>query len=253
MKYKLVFIDLDGTLLNSKNQISSYNCNIIKKIQTQNVKVILSSARGIYRIKKYYEQLELSNSDTYIISYNGSIVIDNNENKIIDEKIANEDIFRLIEIINTHEPTKWNLYSYDSKTNFKDIQDIDKFILNNDIYKINCVSSAENIETLKNNISESIKSTFQIASSLPTHISFVKKGSTKLMAIKKIMQLLSVKQEEIITIGDGENDLEMLEYAGCGIAMKNANEKVKQKVKLITDSNDNDGVGKALEIILNEK
>lgn len=248
--YKLIFIDLDGTLLNSNNQISECNCEVIKGLQSK-AKIVLSSARGFYRIKKYAEQLGLLNSDNYIISYNGSLTIDNLENKIINEKLEKNYIFKLVEFIKRNEPNKWSFYCYDNKLNFKDIKNINEFILNNDIYKINCVSTEKYINNLKKTISEEINCMFQIASSMPTHISFVKKGVTKLKAIKEIAKILNIDKKDIIAIGDGENDIEMIEYAGCGIAMENAMANVKQKADLIANSNDKDGVGKILIELLN--
>ena len=248
--YKLIFIDLDGTLLDSKQQISQYNCEVIKSLEAQ-AKIVLSSARGFYRMKKYVEQLDLLNSNNYTISYNGSLTIDNLENKIINESLEKNHLFELIKFIKMNDPHKWYFHCYDKKINFKDIENMNEFILANDIYKINCVLSEAHIEKLRKTIPDKMNSMFQITSSFPTHISFAKKGITKLEAIKKISSNLNIDKKDIIAIGDGENDIEMIQYACCGVAMENAMDSVKAAADLITDSNDKDGVGKVLVKLLN--
>ena len=118
--YKLIFIDLDGTLLDSKQQISQYNCEVIKSLEAQ-AKIVLSSARGFYRMKKYVEQLDLLNSNNYTISYNGSLTIDNLENKIINESLEKNHLFELIKFIKMNDPHKWYFHCYDKKINLMEV------------------------------------------------------------------------------------------------------------------------------------
>ena len=79
------------------------------------------------------------------------------------------------------------------------------------------------------------------------YIEFVKKGIKKSEAIQSIMKTYQIKQEEVMAMGDGENDIEMLKFAGWGVAMKNAREDVKKVANVVTTSNNEDGVAKAIE------
>lgn len=83
--------------------------------------------------------------------------------------------------------------------------------------------------------------------SLSNMLDVMNKGVTKGNAIKNLAQSLGVKQEEIIAIGDNENDISMIKYAGLGVAMGNAEEKVKEVSNFITDTNDNHGVAKVIQ------
>ena len=249
--YKMVLIDLDGTLLNSNKIITEFTANVIKGIK-DNTKIVLASARGFSRIKPYLKQLDLLDSKNYTIAFNGSLVMNNVEDKIIDEKIEYNNIKELIKFIFQNLNYEWIFYTYYEKVNIKNIDDLDQFVLKNDIYKIVCLSTKEKIDTLRNIVNENYDELFQITSSESTRIEFVKKGATKLKGIKKLLEKLEIDRTEIIAIGDGENDLDMIKFAGCGIAMGNSPNNVKQAADMITDTNDKDGVGKIL-IELSEK
>ena len=89
-----------------------------------------------------------------------------------------------------------------------------------------------------------------MSSSIPDYIEFVPKGITKNKALENLCKKLNICKNEVIAIGDAENDIQMLKFAGMGIAMGNADEKTKSISDYITDSNNNDGVAKALEKFL---
>ena len=111
----------------------------------------------------------------------------------------------------------------------------------------------EKIIEARKNIPKEIIKKYEVTSSVPEYIEFVKKGIKKSVAIKFIMDKFKIKQEEVIAIGDGENDIEMLKFAGLGVAMDNANNYVKENADYITTSNNDDGVGKVIKrFILNE-
>ncbi len=247
--YKIIFLDLDGTLLSSNKEISKYNENILKKI-SYSTKIVLASARGFSTIKPYLEQLNLLNDKNYTIAFNGSLVLDNLENKIINVIIKKSNIILLEKIVKESPDLEWYYYTYNDRINRKEIENIDYFVSNNNIYKVVCISSESQINKLKNEIAIQLNHNFEMTSSESTRIEFVPKGKTKVDSIKKLLSVLNINSEEVIAIGDGENDVEMIEYAGCGIAMGNSKDNVKKVANLITDTNDNDGVGKILENLL---
>lgn len=243
--YKMVLIDLDGTLLNSNKNITELTTNTIKSIKN-NTKIVLASARGFCRIKPYLNQLDLLDNKNYTIAFNGGLVMNNIEDKIIDQKIEYNNIKKLIEFIVQNLNCEWIFYTCYDRINIYDIDNLNQFILKNDIYKIVCLSTKEDISRLRIITNENYRNLFEITSSEPTRIEFVKKGVTKLNGIKKLLKKLEIDRTEIIAIGDGENDLDMIEFAGCGIAMGNSPSNVKQAADIIADTNDNDGVGKIL-------
>ena len=249
---KIVILDLDGTLLNSKKEITEYNCAIIKKLKNK-VKFVLASARSFIRIKPYLEKLDLINDENYTIAFNGSLVLNNNEQVILDEEIDISSKKLLYNFVQQHLDVDWFYYTYDEMINNKDINDVVSFLNNNKIYKVVCVAHINTINTLRNNLSDDLVQMFSITSSESNRIEFVQKGNNKVKSIQILLNKLNICKEEMIAIGDGENDIEMIKYAGIGIAMDNASKTVKESSDLVTTSNDADGVGKILDQLLIEK
>lgn len=249
---KIVVLDLDGTLLNSNKEISKYTCEVIKKIKDNN-KIVLASARGFFRIKPYLEELELFSNDNYTIAFNGSLVLTNEEETIVDNEIDLDNKYYLDNFINNYKNIDWFYYTYNDRINYKDIPDINSFIKNNKIYKVVCCASIDIINEIRCNISNHIRELFEISSSEQNRIEFVKKGSNKVKSIQILLDKLNKNRDDLIAIGDGENDIDMIKYAKIGIAMDNAPDSVKKSADIVTDSNDNDGVGKILEKLIIEK
>lgn len=90
-------------------------------------------------------------------------------------------------------------------------------------------------------------SEFEVASSNSDNFEMTKKGTSKGKAVEVLADFYNIKRDEVICMGDGENDLSMIEYAGLGIAMGNASSIVKKRANYVTDTNCNDGVAKAIE------
>ena len=173
-------------------------------------------------------------------------MVNNVEKPIIDEKIEMDEKTALQQYINNHLQVEWHYYTYNKNILSSDIPDINNFIQNNKIYKIVCIADEVVITEMRKKIPQYIESLFQITSSEPTRIEFVKKGMKKIEAIKLLLKKLNIDSSEAIAMGDGENDIDMIQYAGCGVAMGNATDEVKNIANMVTDTNDNNGVGKAL-------
>ncbi len=110
-------------------------------------------------------------------------------------------------------------------------------------------------EKATNEIQDAMKQKFinelNIATSKPTYLEIMNKQASKLNAIKLLMQKYDIRQHETIAIGDNFNDKEMIEFAGCGVAMGNAPDAVKEAANYVTDTNNNDGVLKAINKLMN--
>ena len=117
----------------------------------------------------------------------------------------------------------------------------------NYIYKICFIDKPEIIIEKRKEIPKEIMEKYEITSSVPEYIEIVKKGIKKSEAIKVVMEKYDIKQNEVMAIGDGENDVEMLSFAGLGIAMENAMDDVKEFANDVTTSNNHDGVANAIE------
>lgn len=245
---KAIVLDVDGTLLNQQKEIDRPTINKLIEL-SDNVKIILASARGFYRIKKYIDKLRIDNENQYTIAYNGSVVVKNNGERMIDVFISKSNILVLVDFIKQYSDYHWSLYSYDFKLYSNNIEDIDDFVCKNHIYKVVAEASESQIEKLRSEIPNDFFSKFEITCSELTRIEFVKKGITKVTAIQYLNELLGIQENEMVAIGDGENDIAMIEYAGVGIAMGNAPMNVKEKADYVTGNCDNNGVAEAIEYL----
>lgn len=125
-------------------------------------------------------------------------------------------------------------------------------LLEQGITKILWYDEPERIDEILGELSEDMFSEVTLCKSQPVFLELFNKNVSKAEAIKKIGEYYGIKQEETIAIGDEINDLSMIEYAGLGVAMGNAKEEVKKIANYITDSNDEDGVRKVIEVYFYE-
>lgn len=265
--YKLVAIDVDGTLVNDEKKLTQKTIDAIKRVKN-NTKIVISSARSFHRVKKYLEQLNLLQNNQYTIVFNGSVIIENKSEKVLlSDHFAEKEVNELIDLsIQLRIPIF--LYSMDnvfveklpkiveySKNFEKVIFNKGKFsnidFNSEKIYKILFVDEYRNISKIRKELPKEMFLKYSITGSIPECIEFVKKGSTKKKALKYICKKCNIEKEEIISIGDGDNDLEMISYAGLGVAMENATKLLKDNANYITASNNDDGVAKVLEKYIN--
>lgn len=249
--YKLVLLDLDGTLLNQEEKISEEDKKYIIE-NKEKILVCLVSARSFIRIIPYLEELDLVKSEFYTIAFNGSVITNNRGEFLLDFKIEKEKVINLISFVKQYPTLEWFIYNKKEKRKISEIKQTKEFINKNDIYKVIAKGTEIDIQSLKEKIPERIKNQFQVTASTKTTIEFVDKKVNKKKAILYLLKKLDIKKEEVIAIGDGENDIEMIEFVGCGIAMGNAIQEVKNVANFITDTNEKNGVSKALRRILKE-
>jgi len=258
--YKLVAIDCDGTLLTDKKQLTEKTINIIKAA-SKKVKIVIATARSFYRVEEYLRDMNLLNNNQYTICFNGGCIVNNgNEQEIESHTFLEENIKDLIQLSKVLE-TQILLYAYNCliveeipekfKNNKKINFEITKMEqLESDkykIYKIVFVDSPKRIIQMRKTLPKEIFDKFEVTSSVPEYIEFVPKGITKHKALENLCDMLGIKKSEVIAIGDAENDIKMIQYAGLGIAMGNADNIVKDIADDITTSNNEDGVAKAIE------
>ncbi len=260
--YKLIAIDCDGTLLNSKQELSERTVAAVKLANDKGAKVVLASARPFYRIKKHLKRLDLLHDDQYTISFNGAMVINNTETKQVYFRcFSNKHVHELIKVGQKFD-TKIFIYSidsiyanYDDKSYRKTNPDTNFLVVDFDsmnfseliVRKILYYDRPKKILQIREKLPTSFSSNYEISSSVPENIEFVKKGVSKAKGLERLANKLGIKQSETLAFGDHENDLSLLNYAGYSVAMGNAIEPIKQIADEITDTNDNDGVAKVLE------
>ena len=271
--YKVIFIDLDGTLLNDKKEISDENIRQLNRAYNEKgIKTIITSGRQVGYIKKIYEKYDCHFGD-YIICANGAIIKNVKTNEYLNKEYFNlDDVIFLRNIYLNSNLEYFLVYtetnSYIEKRSDMKTQDeivinnITNFLANNNLQPTLCIfggdikeleSASEQMKTNTHILSTPISNYYTTINNEIVHHNYfdiVKDGCNKQEAIKKVLKAFNIKNDEMIVIGDGGNDVPMFECGGYKIAMGNADHIIKEKADFITDTNNNDGVAKAIKKII---
>lgn len=261
--YKLVAVDMDGTLLREDKTVSDRTKQAILKATQKGVKVVLASGRPIEGLERYLDELHLLSKEDYVMSFNGSVIQNAQTKEVISKNILNgKDLKALYALakeigVNIHAFTKkgcitphMNEYTQlEGSINGIEVYEVDFNEIEDteDVIKVMFIDPQPVLEAAIEKIPEAIYETYTVVRSAPYFLEFLNKQSSKGTGIKALGDYLGIKQEEIICIGDAGNDLDMIQYAGLGVAMGNAFEEVKEVADYVTYTNEEDGVAHVIE------
>lgn len=280
--YKLIAIDIDGTLLDSYGSIGKETKEGLIKAKEKGVEIVLASGRPIKSTMSIAKELGI---DNYIISGNGSIVLDVKKDELIFEGFLDkEEVFRVAKfcednsiyynVYTTEEiicgQIKYNTIFYHTENTYKpadkktDINLVDntyryiKSLKDPKFLKITIADESEKIfsniiKKLKENENLTILDTSYMSRKIIRQGSFnveinyfyteiTRKNINKWVGIEALINKLGIKKEKVIAIGDNFNDTEMIENAGLGVAMENASDDIKRLADYVTSTNDDEGV-----------
>ena len=266
---KLVAIDMDGTLLNSKKELLEETKQYFKdfhKKETETL-LVLCTGRPETGIRPYLKDLGYLEENHYIISQNGASIYESQTGKrVMDAFVDSTAIQKWIELGKKHgisvmgagvdyyysfdeDPTEW--MEFDVKLVSGKLKRIPtKESLNTDFYKILLMGDEEQLNEFETFIPQEWRDEFYVVRSQKYLVEVLTKGVNKAFGLEKLAQKLNILPSEIAAIGDAANDIEMLEYAGLAIAMGNASEEVKSISDIVTDTNENNGVIKAIDQLI---
>lgn len=285
--YKLVAIDLDGTMLNSYGVVTENTKKIIKEKIEKGIEIIIASGRPIDSIKAIAKEI---GSKNYFIGGNGAVIYDIQKDKIIYEKYMPKE--KVLEIVKTCEENsitynvytdktilattlKYNVLYYhkenlkkpeDKKTNIIMVKDMYDYISKMKEEKFLKITICDDTKSVFNSIMRKIKQIGDIEVLDVSHMSrkIIRQGTEEVPieyyyteissknvdkwdAIEFLMEKMQIKKEEVIAIGDNMNDKKMIQNAGLGIVMEGSTPTITNLAKYVTDTNNNEGVAKALE------
>lgn len=260
--YKLIALDCDGTLLNSRKEITERTVSVINVAKSAGLKIVLASARPFYRLRPFVDKLGITSDDQYSIAFNGGLIVNNTElNILFSGGFTNSQVIELLMLGNEYK-TAMFLYSKDGifsnvndekykkrnpEVNFSVVDLLNFDFSNIQIYKIAYVNSPEKTQVLRGKLPSYLYNKYEISSSVPQFVEFVSKGITKSGALEYVGKKLNITSSEMVAFGDQDNDIPMLRYVGLSVAMGNATEEVKSCSDYTTTSNDEDGVALAIE------
>ncbi|EPG0609662.1 sugar-phosphatase [Vibrio fluvialis] len=262
--YKLIALDMDGTLLNSQKQISPRTKLAIAEAREQGIKVVLASGRPIEGMSSKLEELNIQSKDDYVLYYNGSMVANVGTGEIIYQQILDGRSAKMVARlanemgVNTHAfsqihglitPKTSKYTEVEAQINGLSITEMDFEQLEDDhpIIKAMIVAEPELLTRTITTLPADLHQQYTIVQSAPFFLEFLNTQSNKGVGVKAIADHLNIPASQVICMGDAENDHHMLQYAGMGIAMANAMEETKRIADYITLSNDEDGVAAAIE------
>ena len=265
MKYKLLVLDVDGTLLNEAKEISKRTLAALLKVQHMGVRIVLASGRPTYGLLSIAKTLELGNFGGFIVSYNGCQIINAQDGKILFERRINPEMLPYLE--KKAQKNGFDLVTYqdntlitnapendfirkEAKLNDLIIIDEEEFSTSIDFAPCKCVLVSDDEEALidlENHWKKRLDGTLDAFRSESYFLEVVPPGVDKANTLGVLMEQLGVAREEVIAIGDGVCDVTMLQLAGLGIAMGHSQDSVKVCADYVTASNEEDGVAQAVE------
>lgn len=264
MKYKMMVLDIDGTLTNSKKEITEKTFDALIDYQKRGGKIALASGRPTKGVEPYAKHLMLDKFGGYMLSFNGGMVTDCADRETVYSKTFPleyipqicDEVYKTNVGINTYQGGTLiagncvNEYTeFEAKIIGLDIKKVDDFAryVNFDINKCLLSGDPEEVVPLLEKLKQRLDGVLGIFRSEPFFIEVVPKGIDKAASIDALLKSVGMKTEECIACGDGFNDISMIKYAGLGVAMSNACDEAKAAADLITLSNDEDGVANVVK------
>ena len=261
--YKLIAIDLDGTLLNKKKKISERCRSAILQLKDKGKKTILATGRPLYGAMKYMEMLELYDDDDYIVAFNGALVQNVKTKQIIYNQPlswkAYQELYELSQHlgVNIHALTEQTVLTPKNNPYTKIESEINQIPIiegpvdNADpsviIVKVMFIDDPVKLDAIIPQIPSHVKEKYSILRSAPYFLEFLDKRVNKGAGVAAVAKQLGFSCDEVICVGDAGNDLAMVEYAGLGVAMGNAVDELKKAADYITGTNEEDGVAEVIE------
>lgn len=258
---KVLVVDLDGTLLNHRQEVSESNEKAIKKFLNMGGRFVLASGRPYRLIQSYIDILGLNKSD-FVICRDGQYICNCLGNVIYSEELlTTEDCEYIIDLLEDKRIDLFtNQYDYLYAPTFVEYIKLKIFSLSNKraiVIRKNSKNFFSKVEKVKiytldiaNDILKKLESKFSVYRIRGTSYEVNPYGVNKYKAIQYVMNRMNIDVSNIIYIGDDDNDIECFKNIPCSIAMGNATDYIKDKAFFITKTNDDDGVAYALSVFL---
>ena len=263
-KYKLLAIDIDGTLIKSDQTISPRTRTALIKAQEQGVRVVITTGRPTFGAAPFADELRLADFNSYVISFNGSEIWNWATKELIHSVLLDKDIkpyaytcakqngFQILAYIGQNvvaEDPNNEYVKFSSTRNKMPVRPVQNFLTDTDNAqpKFLIVGDPEPLHTLELKMSEHLQGKAEVYRSEPFFLEVVPHGIDKATGLSVLCAKLGIPQSSIIAFGDGFNDVSMIEYAGMGVAMGNAQQVVKNNADYITLSNEADGIAEVIE------
>lgn len=262
---KLIAIDIDDTLLSSQHKITPATKTALQKALAQGIKIVLCSGRPLAGVSPFLQDLGVNGGEQYVITYNGGLV-ETVSGKVLSRKILNNsDYRRIVEYVTDNN---MQYYVLDDQSNvYTSDHDINRIAVvqaweNNagilvrepddladdfEITKAAIVGEKDTLDQYEQPVKTEFSSDYYVVRAADNFLEIMHQGVNKGIGLQKLSEILNISSDEIMAIGDEQNDIPMFKFAGTAVAMGNGSDLAKEHATYITDTNDNDGIAKALE------
>lgn len=269
MRYQLLVLDIDGTVTNTEKKVLERTREAVIRLQEQGIHVVLASGRppeGVYPVAR---TLELERFSSYILAFNGARIIDVGSRRCVFEKTLPRHIpGRLLEDalknqvgVAVYQPgvivagTMPDCYmKRESAVSKMPLRYCPEFMKkpNNPVNECLITGAPDILDVLEPAFSHKYFHEVEVYHSEPFYLEVVPKNVDKAYGLKHLLRLLGITKEEMVCCGDSYNDIRMLQCAGVGVAMANAEEAVKAVADYTTErDNDHDGIVEVIEKFFN--
>lgn len=267
MSYKLIAMDLDGTLNNDNKIITNKTRTALMETQERGIRLALASARPSPGLFKERDILQMQSYGGILMSYNGGRIVDAATGAVLFETamdlhqakevlrfLAKLPVTPILDDGRQFYVTDCSGYKvpYECKNNNMicfEVDDLADFLTFSPV-KILMSVQPEILPDVQKQISDFLPQELTVVQTAPFYLEIIPKCINKGQGIADICRVLGISEKEVIAFGDAENDIPMLRIAGMGVAMGNAADAVKKAADYVTLTNNEDGIAAALEKLL---
>lgn len=265
MKYKVLALDLDGTLTNTQKIITEKTKKALRRAITEKgIIIVLASGRPVLGIKHLAEEIELDKLGGYILAFNGGQIIDCRTGEYVFERIVPAEYqnevccairdhgvvpltYDELGVVAEDDQDKYVIKeAYNNAIPIKKVPDLAAHVTW-PVAKFMGVGEPDKLGPCETDMQKQFEGRLSVFRSEPYFLEITPPGVKKDMALGKLLEHLGCAREELMAVGDGLNDIPMLKFAGLAVAMENAYPEVKELADFVTLSNDEDGVAAAVE------
>ncbi len=263
---RVLAIDLDGTLVNDEKQVTPPTLSALMDLQRQGVRLVLASGRPTYGVLPVAKQLRMDRFGGFILSYNGGQVVDCQTMEVLYQRtLPRAEQQRVVEIAERDGHTVMGFLGAEivttrpddiyvaegkriNKMSIRGVDDLLRELKDTDVVKLLVVGEPERLARTEQKMQALREEGIWAYRSQPFFLETVPQGIDKAESLRKLLEHLNLKAEDMVAVGDGGNDLSMIQFAGVGVAMRNATEEVRGRADWVTtQDNNHDGLLEAVK------